>query len=367
MTATIRVGNAEHEVYFKTDDGPINRGIEPFLALGLLPAMRLGQDLRAAAPVSPMLLRNLRLLQVRFAEQDPQLRVIEVVAEASTARPLASEGRTGLFFSGGVDSFFTLLEHQRDITDLVFVHGFDIRVNSQDLHQAALAMAQSVASGMDKRLILVETNLREFGDRYALWGPHLHGPALAAVAHLLSPQIQRMFVAGERLGSLPSSSRLDLDRLWSTERVEIIHQGHDVTRFQKLGRVGAHPLAQRSLRVCWENRYGRINCCACSKCMRNMAALRAHGTLDQVQTFGYPLDLKALSRLPLAEQPPNGIDSLREILSFLEQAGSDRRLAKAVRYCLEERYYRGPLHLLRRAYASVLRRLRLSNSPRAII
>jgi hypothetical protein len=360
LSATIRIGNVEHEVYFKTGDGPIERGIEPFLALGLLPAMSLGQDLQVAEPVSPVLLSNLQVLQMRFAEQYPHLRAIEVGAEHEMSQPPPSTRHTGVFFSGGVDSFFTLLEHQHEISDLVFVHGFDIRLNSHDLHRAALAMAQRVVGGMGKRLIHIETNLREFVDRYGDWGQHLHGPALAAVALLLSGRIERMLIAGERRGGTLSASRLEFDPLWSTERIEIIHHGHDVTRFQKLRRVGAHPLAQQSLRVCWENRYGRVNCCVCSKCLRNMAALRAHGTLDQVQTFGYPLDLTALSRLSLAEQPPNGIDGLREILTFLERTGSDPQLARAVRYCLEERYYHGPFHLMRKAYGRIVRRLRSS-------
>jgi hypothetical protein len=360
LSATIRVGNADHEVYFKTNDGPIHRGVEPFLALGLLPAMRLGLDLRVATPVSPALLNNLQLLQKRFAEHDPQLRVIKVVAVTATPGPRDSARRTGVFFSCGVDSFFTLLEHQHEIADLVFLSGFDIDLNAGDLRRAALAMAQGVAGAMGKPLIHVETNLRDFGLRYADWGQHLHGPALAAVAHLMSQRIQRMFIAGERLGSTLSASRLDLDPLWSTEQVEIIHDGHDVTRFQKLEKVGSHPLAQRSLRVCWENRYGRINCCTCSKCLRNMAALRAQGTLDQVRTFEYPLDLTALSRLRLSPQPANAIDGLRDILSVVEQRGSDPQLARAVRYCLEERYYSGPFHLVRRAYRRLMRVLRSS-------
>lgn len=355
LSATIRIGGAANEVYFKTNDGPINKGIEPFLALGLLAAMSLGHELQVAEPVSPALLSNLHVLQIRFAEHYPQLRVIKVVAEGQMSQPSDSIRYTGAFFSGGVDSFFTLLERQQEISHLVFVHGFDIPLNARDVHPAARAMAEHVAEGMGKRLIHIETNLREFADRYGDWSQHFHGPALAAVALLLSRQIDRMFIAGECRGSTASASRLEFDPLWSTETLEIIHHGHDVTRFQKLKRVGSHPLAQQSLRVCWENRYGRVNCCACSKCLRNMAALRAHGTLDRVQTFGYPLDLTALSRLSLATQPPNGIDGLREILSFLEQTGSDPQLARAVRYCLEERYYRGPFHFLRRAYGRVLR------------
>ena len=253
LSAMIRIGDAENEVFFRTVDGPIDKSIEPFLALGLLPAMILGQDLHVVGPVSPVLLNNLRILQTRFLEQYPQLHVVAIVADAEAPRLPPTPRRTGVFFSGSVDSFFTLLEHQHEISDLVFVHGFDIPLSSRDLHAAAPAMIRRVAQGMSKRLIRIETNLREFTDRYGDWGQHLHGPALAAVALLLSRQIQRMFVAGELRGGTLSASRLEFDSLWSTEWVEIIHDGHDATRFQKLRRIGSHPLAQQSRRVCWEN------------------------------------------------------------------------------------------------------------------
>jgi hypothetical protein len=260
----------------------------------------------------------------------------------------------GAFFSGGVDSFFLLLELQQEITDLIFVHGFDIDIGSEKIHRAALEMAQSVARHTGKRLIRVETNLRHFGDRYVDWGDHLHGPALAAVAHLLSPQVERMLIAGEYLGTTRViASRIDLNPLWSTEGVEIVHTGHDVTRFQKLGRIGTHPLVQRWLRVCWENRDGRYNCCTCYKCVKNMASLRALGTLDQMKTFEHPLDLGAVSRLAPPRQWSHSIEGLQEILSFVEQKGSDRPLAKALRDCLSTRYETGIWRIARGVRRSV--------------
>ena len=359
LSASIRDGDIEYDVYFKTTDGPIGAGVEPFLAVALLPAMRLGRRLHVAGPVSPLLLISLPHLQRRFTEPDPRLQMIDVVAEAANPAPPPLGRRTGAFFSGGVDSFFTLLERHHEISDLVFVSGFDIDQASRELHQVTLEMTQRVAQGTGKRLVHVETNLRHFGDRYVDWAEHLHGPALAAVAHLLSPQIQRMLIPGEYLGGTRvMGSRLDLDPLWSTERVQIVRQGGDVTRLQKLGRIGRHPVVRRCLRVCWENRDGRYNCSTCSKCLRSMAGLRAHGLLDEVETFELPLDLRALSRVKLPRQWPHLAEGMRETLSLVEQRGSDPHLARALRYCLEERYYRSPLYRLRTTSGSLSRRLR---------
>lgn len=360
LSATIRVGDVPHEVSFETGDGPIASGPEPFLSLAMLPAMRLGHALRLTGPVSPLLLGNLPVLQTRFAGADARLQVIEVAADASSPRPGPAGRRVGAFFSGGVDSFFLLLQRQDEITDLIFVHGFDIDIAADSLHRAALDMARNVARETGKRLIHIQTNLRRFGDRYVDWGDHLHGPALAAVAQLLSPQFGRVLIAGEYIGTTRLlASRREVNPLWSTEAVEIVHTGDDVTRLRKVGRIAAHPLVQRWLRVCWENRGGRYNCCACYKCVKNMASLRAYGMLNQVRTFEYPLDLGAVARLKPPEQWPHSIESLKEILHFVERHGSDRPLAKALRDCLDRRYEKGIWRIARGARARLRRVTRL--------
>jgi hypothetical protein len=342
LSSGIRVGGARYDVYFQTDGAPIATGAEPFLAVALLPAMRLGLGVQVGGSVSLRLLEQLPVLQARFASADPQLRIVGIDAVPAPDVPSGPSGRVGAFFSGGVDSFSLLLTLGHEITDLVFVHGFDIDVRDEALHGSALEMARNVARETGKRLLLVETNLRRFTDRYADWAKHTHGPALAAVAHTLSPHFTRVLIPGEYVGSTPLvASRAELDGLWSTERVEIAHRGSEMTRFQKLARIGADPLARRWLRVCWENQEGRYNCCRCSKCLRNMAGLRALGMLQDVRPFSHPLDLGMLSRLRLPPDQPHLAESVREMLNFVERRGADPELARALRHCVSGRYHRG--------------------------
>jgi hypothetical protein len=359
LSAAVQVGDTAHPVRFRAYGAPVATGIEPFLPISLLVAMRLHLPLQAARAISPRLHGQLGLLQQRFQAPDPELAVSDVRIAAGPPTEGRPAERVGVFFSGGADSFYTLLEHRTEITDLIYVHGFDIPIDNRWAHEAALANARGVARHFGKRLLHVETDLRQFSDRYALWAEHLCGPALAAVAHLLRPQLGRVLIAGEYFSTVERrASRIDLDPLWSTEAVEIVHVGHDITRVQKLGTIAHEEVVQRSLRVCWQNQEGRMNCCACSKCLRNMAALRLHGLLDRMTTFPVPLDLNKLAALELDREWPHQAESIAEMLRLVEARGTDPELARALRACYRQRRYRWPLAPVRRTREGLFRLVR---------
>ena len=50
----------------------------------------------------------------------------------------------GAFFSGGLDSFHTLLRRTDEITDLILVHGFEIPVEDRALYERARRGVQQV-------------------------------------------------------------------------------------------------------------------------------------------------------------------------------------------------------------------------------
>jgi len=73
-----------------------------------------------------------------------------------------------------------------------------------------------------------------------------------------------------------------LDPLWSSDAVEIVHDGPN-TRIEKLRLLVQYPEIMARLRVCWEN-IGKYNCGLCEKCIRTMLALRALG-IDRCAVF----------------------------------------------------------------------------------
>lgn len=334
LSAELRLDDRSWEVYFQSPDAELCASVEPFVALALSAAMLHRRTLAVESAVSPRLLGRLPELQRVFVEREPSLSVVEVRAPPEPAPPAPANADSALFFSGGVDSFYSLLEFEAQISHLVFVHGFDLHVSQPELYARVLPTMRAAAAAFHKRLVRVETNLREFTEDLGSWPLHFYGPAKAATALALAPLAHRFFSSGENITpEYPDCSRLELDPLWSTEAVEIVHVGHDASRFEKLRRIGPDARVQPHLRVCWENQGGRYNCCECSKCLRNMAALRALGCLDAVTTFDRPLNLRRVARWLYISDTLHR-SGIEDIVAHLRERNADPELAHALRQVL---------------------------------
>ena len=101
-------GEANARVEWRTNlDALPGAADDLLLPLALLPAMRIGFDLRIEAEISARLLDSVESLQRLYWSWDRSLRLVDVHAER-TVRPSTGQ-RAGAFFSGGVDSFHTAL------------------------------------------------------------------------------------------------------------------------------------------------------------------------------------------------------------------------------------------------------------------
>src|SRR5262245_7460386 len=80
----------------------------------LLPlAFTLGERLAVRAPADRLLLRNAVELQGVWRTWHPQLRPVAIECPALTDGSPGPAARFASFFSGGVDSFFTILHQQK--------------------------------------------------------------------------------------------------------------------------------------------------------------------------------------------------------------------------------------------------------------
>jgi len=225
--------------------------------------------------VSPLLAGNLEKIRDMYAEWIRGHKV-PLNFEVSSNLPAAADG-VSLFFSGGVDSFYSLIKHRDEIDNLVLIHGFDVPLADTKTFALAKEQARDVAQLFGKRLIVVRTNLHwEQPSVPGGWGMYF-GAALASVALSLAPIHRKIFVASSYSYAHvhPWGSHPMLDPLWSTENVRIVYDIGE-TRMEKLRVLVQHPDALSRLRVCWEN-LGNYNCGLCEKCIRTMLGLRALG------------------------------------------------------------------------------------------
>lgn len=329
LVASIRTGQDADEVWFRTAGQLCCPVADPLVPLLLFPAMRLGLPLTVDGPVSSGLLRCAERVQQVKSVWDISIGEVPVrAAEIASCRVGGSA--VGCFFSGGVDSFYTLQRHRPEVTHLIFVHGFDIPLRRTAFRERVSAELHRLARELELELVEVETNLRDYSDRYVGWDDY-HGAAMAAVAHFLSPGFGKIYFPATYAYAFLSAygSHPGLDPLWSTESLEIVHDGCEANRFEKIQALTDWEFAIRNLRVCWQCVEGRLNCGRCRKCLWTMAFLRACGALERAETFGAPLDLDALRRFP-----PTRLDEIARYVGALravEQAGEDPNLAEVLR------------------------------------
>ena len=156
--------------------------------------------------------------------------------------------------------------------------------------QSAVERNSRFVQSFGKTLIPVEHNHYAFGFRYNLCGSLTQGSVLASVGLLLG--FPRVYVPSSvfyrelfLMGSHPLT-----DPLWSNESVEIIHDGCEAKRTDKLRKICEHKSALANLRVCWKDM--NTNCGKCLKCLRTMIPLKLLGvsaipfpSLPPVKTF----------------------------------------------------------------------------------
>jgi polysaccharide pyruvyl transferase WcaK-like protein len=299
-----RIGEVSRRVFFRSETG-----FEPYpeaaLAAALMPAMRSGGTLEMNEPISPRVLRNQREFQaiqcawsLKWTFQQPPLREVEVAAPTQPLEPRDPTGRVATFFSGGVDSWATILG-EPEVTDLIFVRGVDILDSMQgpEFADRVEARLRKAAAEVGLPLHVVETNLRELSEPLRLSWDAFFGCAMAAIALYLGPAFDRVLIAGgsdyevqEKFGA-----NWLVDQLWSNESLEIVDAGGRFSRVERIEQIASHPTVRTTLRVCWQNPDGAYNCGRCGTCLMTMAILDAIGALEEMQTFPSEIDLEAVA------------------------------------------------------------------------
>jgi hypothetical protein len=338
LTFPVTHGQTQTTVWFTVRNADAAPSGNAALAIALAPAMRAARSLVLADSLSPRLLASQTAIQKLFQQWDNQFNAVPITAPVGE-RHQVSIGGTGLFFTGGVDSFFSLLTHREEITHLIFVRGFDIKRDKQDVDGSVLPAIRAVAAQMKKTLVEVSTNIREFSDSIVDWALDYHGTALAAVALLLAPTLNKVYIAASHSESdtFRWGSHLCLDPLYSTETVSLIHDGANATRVEKVAAIAENRLVQQTLRVC--NKAHAYNCGRCEKCLRTMINLRVAGALEKFVTFDRNLRLNEVRLIHVRDE--NKASYVSENLAALRARCVDDDLALALNDALNHRFYKG--------------------------
>lgn len=312
-------------IWFESADVELEPSPEAFGCALLVASLDTGRRIRLADPVDARWRANCAALLAIFREwwgYDP---LLPEAQERPCRRPRAA--RSALCFSAGADSFFSLLHGAERADALVSVHGFDIRVDDARRWAGLERSLAEVAAVVGTDAITIRTNLRLHPVAGGEIWERSHGGALAAIGHLLSAAIGRLFVSSSVSSDWlePWGSHYLTDHLWSSDRIEIVHVGADRRRWEKLMEIAAEPLVQRHLRVCWEYRTEALNCSRCDKCLRTMIRLQDAGQLERYRQFEPGSLVERLDAIEATAGGPHDFGAM------LERPGLSPELLRAVR------------------------------------
>lgn len=311
--ADLTVAGQRSRVFFDiADEVPFldrNRG-DLWVGPMMLLAMRLGEPLRLADPVSASRRAHLEQVQSLMVRWYPdRLRPVQVRCPEPDAEPdLPADPRlTATCFTGGTDSFATLLRSPDRIGALVYAGGLDISLHNRRHLRRARDGVEGVAQGAALRSFYVATNIKDPLRGHVRWRWESTSSVLASLGTLLSPVVSTLLIPATYADDVPFGfgSHPELDPLWTTDRLRVEHDGADLSRSERVRLIVDSPLARQHLRVCWAQ-HKELNCGRCGKCLRTMAVLSTMGRLEDFATFTRPLDLELLADLPVG-----GVNDLR--------------------------------------------------------
>ncbi len=291
-------------LWFESNDLDLTSAPEVFASALLVPALDAGVTLAFDTALSSTWLANCRkLLEIYsgwwgYPELLPASPI--GIVERGAPRP-----RTALCFTGGVDSFHTLLTRAEKIDYLIYAEGFDTPLSDIVRLRSIETSIRDVARQSGMTAAFIRTNLRELPIVARANWERAHGGALAALGHVLSGEVGRFVISSSLSYNTPRpwGTHWLTDHLWSSERTEIIQHGHEVSRFQKLRRIVSNPLVRAHLRVCWEHLGPEWNCSRCDKCLRVRLGLLELGELHNFNGFDGAATLaRDLDSVPVARR-----------------------------------------------------------------
>lgn len=201
-----------------------------------------------------------------------------------------------LFFSGGLDSFSTLINHINEKPELVTIWGSDVMLDDEQGWQNVKNHVESVKKQFEIKGNFIKSNFRTFIKESALsnlvyekvndgwWHAFQHGIAIitqtAPIAYC--DKLDKVYIASsysEKNRAITCASDPSIDNFVKFASCSVFHDQYDHSRMEKMKslinyarRTGNYP----QLRVCWISRGGK-NCCKCEKCYRTIYEIIACG------------------------------------------------------------------------------------------
>lgn len=311
-----------------------SNNVEPFVAALATPCLFSRNDLYTEIPVSRTFKRNLIKIKKLVTSWDSfgnWLKLsydsnYQLTTKSPTKRINTRTRASGLFFTGGVDSFFSLKKLQsqkrKKIDYLVCVLGFDVELDDKFRLKKVKSLLNKVEKNYSLKSVIVSTNLRQLYDAIGVGWEMAHGGGLASVGLFFKLLLQKMYISSSDsyLDKVPYGTHPVLDRLWSTEGLSFIPYGTEYNRIEKMKYIVGDEFVQNSLRVCWVRSENTYNCGKCRKCVTSMMLLEMLGFRKLFTVFPERISYEVLDTMV---EPFHRIYIWEHLLKFFKKNSSE--------------------------------------------
>jgi len=305
-----------------------------FIAVALLEAMisNLPIELSDDIAISPTLLKQLNELQSIYCCWNSGLSKISI----NGGKLVLSSGNSKIasFYSGGVDGAYTLCKHQKELSALITVSGFDT-ISKVEQWPLLVEKNKKLANKFNLELIDVDTNIRQFILKRKISQNFQHGLTLAGIAITLGFEKSYIPSSFTYDNLFPWGSHPISDPLWSIENRAVFHDGADVSRSEKIKLIANSTELLDNLQVCWDNI--SYNCGHCSKCIRTRAALAIFDLNSKA--LATLTDASGLKKLSISGQA--SLPFIHDLMYFAKLAGKVEieRILRRLIWSYKLRYY----------------------------
>jgi hypothetical protein len=280
--------------WVESQDIPLATSPEGFVSPFVLAALERGATIHVDDPVSAGWLSRMERLAHHWCRAFGYPFRMPLVCRKTFAQRRSANKRA-LFFSGGVDSFYSLATYPKPFDGLILVQGFDIPLDDEPLMAGTRKSLIEVSARVGAAPIVLRTNLH---GHPCLFGvpPYLGTPTwLVSLAHFAKNVFGEVVLSADVVRSHPAEEWFHIP-CFSSDSVRIRLYGDAVSKVGRAATITkAFPWVRQHLRVCWKQRKAATNCSVCEKCVRTMIYLRLCGELDH---FASVFDLS----VPLCER-----------------------------------------------------------------
>lgn len=294
----IETREGEQELWYELDakyrDYLVLDRLDAFVTAMIPYAMQTNEEMVVEGTLSGKLAQNLEYYMHVMKVFYPDSHVVPL--KISKRDPLLQHPRgpaVGASFTMGVDSFCTLWKHYKKsegdtnrITHLLYFfagqRGWK-KFGGRALFNENLKVIQEAAKRLNLELLVIDSNLDSF---YPGKFSDTHGARLSSCVLLLQKLFSIYYIPSsyQYFEFKPHGSTPLGDPLLSTEILDIVHDGAQYSRVEKIKMISEWDITKSFLMVCagdmWE---GKINCSKCEKCLRTMVTLDMLGFRRQFE------------------------------------------------------------------------------------